>query len=234
MRGPVDENDEWLDGTGGAPLAATVRYSFRRVTSTLVDPRLEIPLAQEGALDVCAYPEQASFVNGIVRSLGLAVRTPRAGVWFFDDEAALSAFWSRLATRLAEPDATVPHANARRPHGHDLDTFRSRFFRVVAQLLGLDDASFERRSGREGDDGFRATSEEVWKRGDVTVRVTRTVLESSQGIHGEEVSLSLVGEHTGKRTASAQLTDDARSGASCAAYVAGVRTAQLLADELVA
>lgn len=234
MRAPtVDERDEWLHGTAGAPLAATVRYSFRRVTSALVDPRLEVPLTQLGALDVCAHPEQAAFVARFVRSLGLAVRTPRPGVWFFDDDAALAVLWSGLATQLAEPDVTAPFANAQREHRLDLDTARTRFFMLVADLLGLEDVAFERRARSEGDSGFAATSEEVWARGDVKVQISTELLESSQGIHGQVITLTLAGEHAGKRSARAYLSDDARSGASCSVHVAGVRSAQELADAFV-
>jgi len=127
---------ESLSGTGNAPLAATRRYSFRRVVGSAGDAHLVIPVVHRTScedLGEVAHSEQEVFVAGLLDELEVPHSAGFPGEWVFPDVATLDRVWSALGERLREPEKTVPRFDA---HGEIVNTtaLTSRFLELVRRV----------------------------------------------------------------------------------------------------
>lgn len=230
-----------LDGTGGAPLAATSRYSFHRSVSVEGEPMLTISVVHRGSWDdygVVKYPEQEEYVRRLVASLGVTARTGYPGEWIFAAASDLDRVWLALAEAVQAPAASVPAATAQRAvdqseAGTVSAGLTGRFLALVDRVLGLSGDPFVCLENRVDNNGYEATRLERWQRDGVSVRVEGTGIESGHGVHGETCNYTVSSRGGDVRSVSAFARIDMRSGGVVSVTVQGVHGGQVLADEFV-
>lgn len=134
-----------LTGTGSAPLAATRRYSFRRVVGSAADAHLVIPVVHRTScedLGEVERTEQQAFVQALLSELGIASRAGFPGEWLFEDAATLDRAWSALGARLRKPEKLPPRFEAEREltpaeMPRVLAALEPRFAELVRQVAGV-------------------------------------------------------------------------------------------------
>lgn len=233
---------ESIAATGSAPLAATRRYSFRRSAPSEAPARLLIPVVYRSSADdfgEVERTEQNAFVEALLAELGVSFRAGYPGEWLFPDVTALDATWNALLERLGEPSAAPPRFAASREVSPAEAAavaagVTTRFLELVSRVAGLSGDDFACIDRRFDSSGPENTRTEVWRRGEVYVRVEATAIESGYGVHGERGTLSVSGVLGDGRDVQASTRVDMRSGGHVGVTVSGVLDAKALAERFLA
>lgn len=235
----------YASGSGQAPLAATRKYSFTHVVTAKGEAKLQTPYVQRGTWDdygVVERAEQEAFVYAMLKSLGINARVTYSGEWTMPDVATLDRVWAAIEATLRPPVKDAPVATVQREVSPAearavSERLTARVLDLVSVVAGVSRPSFvcvhSATTGgtSEGDTPKRL---ELWRSGEVSVRLDATALESGAGVHGEESTYAIDGTLSDGRDASAHARIDLRSGGEVSVTVRGVHDARALAERLVA